>query len=106
MKQQNKDKLHKTLLEVSTPSSPSYGNVLTLAEVNAMTSPSPEALKKVSMYMASFGVQDISYSSGFLRATVGIETAEKMLSTKYATYEHSATGEIAGTCSNMNNLQC
>jgi tripeptidyl-peptidase I len=98
VKQRNTDQLHDTLLAVSSPKSPSYGKLLNLEEVNALTSPSAESLKEVSTYMASFGATDVSYSSGFLRATVSIETAEKMLSTKYSTFKHSITGDVAVRC--------
>jgi len=85
-------------MDVSSPKSPSYGQILSLDEVNTLTSPSAEALKEVSTYMASFGATDISYSSGFLRATVSIATAESMLDTTYATFQHSGTGEQAVRC--------
>lgn len=85
-------------MAVSSPKSPLYGKLLSLEEVNTLTSPSAEALKKVSSYMASFGATDISYSSGFLRATVSISTAESMLATTYSTFKHSVTGDQAVRC--------
>jgi tripeptidyl-peptidase-1 len=85
-------------MSVSSPKSPSYGKLLSLEEIHALTSPSTQALKEVSTYMASFGATDISYSSGFLRATVSIDTAEQMLSTKYSTFKHAVTGDVAVRC--------
>jgi tripeptidyl-peptidase-1 len=90
--------LHDKLMAVSSPKSPSYGKLLTLEEVNDLTSPSAEAIKDVSLYLASFGVKDVAFSSGFLRATVSIATAEEILTTKYSTYRHSLTGDLAIRC--------
>lgn len=90
VKQSNIDVLHETLMSVSNPDSPSYGKLLSLDEINKLTQPSNLSLETVKEYLNSHGVNesDVSYSSGFLRAVVDINTAESMLSASYSLYKH------------------
>ena len=91
LKQQNSQNLEKMLLDVSTPSSKNYGKLLTLDQVNKLTAPRPENLETVKKFLLEYGVVDFEYSSGFIKTTVPVEIAEKMLDTKYSTYTHSTT---------------
>lgn len=98
VKQQNVDLLDKKLMEVSSPSSPKYGKHLTLHEVNQLTQPSNESIQAVVAFMKSFGINTYKYSSGFLKATVSIDVAEKMLATNYQKYSHAKSGVEALRC--------
>ena len=95
----NTDKLEESLLKVSSPSSADYGKLFTLEQVEQLTRPAPEALEVVSAFLRSYGAADIQYSSGFLRAVLPVEMAEKMLEAKYSTFRHEQTGEVATRCS-------
>jgi subtilase family serine protease len=99
LKLRNTQELHDKLLSVSSPSSSSYGKLLSLEEVNAMTNPSDNSIEKVKAYIRSFGAKTISYSSGFLRTTVDVDVAQKMLAADYNAYTHAETGEVAIRCS-------
>lgn len=98
VKLSNKENLHDKLMSVSDPVSPSYGKLLTLDEVNQFTGPSENSYQTVKTYLSSFGINDVEYNSGFARATMPIEVAEKMLSAKYNRYRHSS-GREALRCS-------
>jgi len=93
VKLSNKESLHDKLMSVSDPASTSYGKLLTLDEVNEFTSPSHKSYETVKNYLASFGVSDVEFSSGFARAVVTVDTAEKLLSTRYGRYRHSSGSE-------------
>ncbi|KAJ7133390.1 family S53 protease [Mycena epipterygia] len=87
--------LEKALLDVSTPSSSSYGNHLTKAEVNAFVAPTDEAVAAVQAWLASHGlVANKSSSAGdWLAVTVPVSKANDMLSAKYETFTHIASGK-------------
>lgn len=98
LKLSNKKELTEKLMSVSTPSSSDYGKLMTLAEVNEFTSPSQQSYDKLKTFLSSFGVDEVDYSSGFVRAVVTVEVAEKMLSTRYNRYRHSISGNEALRC--------
>lgn len=106
--------LEQALLDVSTPSSSNYGNHLTKAEVrnrsiphqdfylidffhqvNAFVAPTDEAVAAVQAWLASHGlVANKSSSSGdWLAVTVPVSKANDMLSAKYETFTHIASGK-------------
>lgn len=101
VKLDNKEELEKKLLEVSTPSSPSYGKLLNLDEVNALTNPSESSISTLKSFLKQYGIHDVDYSSGFIRSVVSKEVAEKMLSTTYNSYRHAETGAEVLRCEGM-----
>ncbi|KAJ6487228.1 family S53 protease [Mycena vitilis] len=87
--------LEKTLLDVSTPSSSSYGNHLTKAEVNAFLAPTADAVSAVQAWLASHDiVANTSSSAGdWLSLTVPVAKANELLAAKYETFKHVASGK-------------
>lgn len=98
VKQSNIAKLETTLLSVSSPKSANYGKLLTLEQVNALTTPKDEHLDAVLDFLRSNGVVEWEISSGFVRATVPVATAEKMLGAEYKQFEHKTTGQKILRC--------
>ncbi|KAJ1433993.1 Pro-kumamolisin, activation domain-containing protein, partial [Ochromonadaceae sp. CCMP2298] len=84
----NGQALHDTLMKVSAPSSADYGKLLTHVEVDALTRPAAEAVDTVLAYLQTHGVTG-QVRGGFVRASVDLATAEKLLSARYAPYAHS-----------------
>lgn len=99
MKQRNIAKLESTLLSVSSPKSPNYGKLWTLDEVNQLTAPAQADVDTVVSFLKEHGVSEWEFVSGFLRATVSVETAEKMLDTQYKEYKHTSEGRKVLRCS-------
>ncbi|KAF7365749.1 Family S53 protease [Mycena venus] len=87
--------LEKALYDVSTPSSANYGNHLSKDEVNAFLAPSDDAVAAVQAWLASHDlVATKSNGAGdWLSVTVPVSKANEMLSAKYETFEHVASGK-------------
>lgn len=100
MKQRNIGLLEKRLLEMSTPSSPSYGKHMSLEEINSLTGPSDTSVDTVIRFLHNHGVDNFEYSSGFLRAIVSVTAAEQMLETKYRRYSRTLDGTSVLRCDN------
>jgi hypothetical protein len=98
LKLRNTDELTDILLSVSTPSSPNYGKLYTLEEVEALTNPSKEAIEKVVQFLAQHNIHKYDIVSGFIRTIVTVQTAEQMLSTNYSTYKHATIGVSTIRC--------
>ncbi|KAJ7180886.1 family S53 protease [Mycena filopes] len=97
---QNIPGLQKALLDVSTPSSPNYGNHLTLDEVNAYTAPSAAALTAVQNWLSSNNVNATSSGSGdWLTATISVAQANTLLGATYETFQHTSGKTYARTLS-------
>eukprot|EP00403_Amphidinium_massartii_P007095 CAMPEP_0178377058 /NCGR_PEP_ID=MMETSP0689_2-20121128/3723_1 /TAXON_ID=160604 /ORGANISM="Amphidinium massartii, Strain CS-259" /LENGTH=592 /DNA_ID=CAMNT_0019997101 /DNA_START=105 /DNA_END=1883 /DNA_ORIENTATION=+ len=96
VRQQNLKDLHDTLMRVSTPSSPEYGQHLSQAEVNTMTAPSHEHLSSVLAYLAAHRVvpQTSTPNKDILHAHVSVAQAELMLQTKYFILQHQTGTKI------------
>eukprot|EP00753_Platysulcus_tardus_P005849 PLAT13725.4.p1 GENE.PLAT13725.4~~PLAT13725.4.p1 ORF type:complete len:551 (-),score=292.13 PLAT13725.4:810-2462(-) len=99
VKQQNVQLLEETLLAVSDPDSPRYGQHLTFEQVNELTAPTEENMLAVLGWLETAGVSaaDVSASTNgdFIHARVSVAQAEVLLSTQFATYEHgSAPGKL------------
>ncbi|KAF7365748.1 Family S53 protease [Mycena venus] len=87
--------LEKALYDVSTPSSVNYGNHLSKDEANAFLAPSDDAVAAVQAWLTSYGlVATKSNGAGdWLSVTVPVSKANEMLSAKYETFEHVASGK-------------
>lgn len=96
VKQQNLQKLHDTLMAVSDPKSPSYGHHLSNSEVNDLTSPQQSHITAVMDFLKLHDVEGHAATPNLdmIAATVPVETAEKMLSTRYVRFEHNASGVV------------
>ncbi|KAK7025066.1 family S53 protease [Favolaschia claudopus] len=87
--------LQRALLDVSTPSSPNYGNHLSKDEVNAYLAPSDEALGAVQSWLSSNNVTAaVTGGAGdWLSATVPISKANALLGADYQTFQHINSGK-------------
>jgi len=99
VKQSNIAKLESTLLSVSSPKSSNYGKLWSLDEVNQLTAPAQADIDTVVSFLKEHGVNEWEFVSGFLRTTVPVEIAEKMLDTQYKEYIHNSDGHKVLRCS-------
>lgn len=93
VKQRNFQMLDHMLLQISSPKSPKYGQQLTLEQVNRLSSPTNESIEKVVNFLKSHDINKYEYSSGFIRVTVPVSVANKILDTNYHSYTNSRTGQ-------------
>jgi len=94
VKQRGLQDLHDTLMRVSTPSSPEYGQHLSNEKVHSLTTPAREHIYAVEQFLAQHAasVMQRSSNSDLISVKVSIETAEHMLSTDYVELEHGPSG--------------
>lgn len=94
VKQTNLDKLENLLLRVSDPLSPIYGHHLTREEVDLLVSPTLKSKSAVKHWLAQdWGIVDYDHTtnSDFIRFVASVQTAERVLNTKYYSFIHSLT---------------
>ena len=94
VKQQNLDRLHDVLLEVSMPNSPSYGKHLSNEAVNEMTRPRDEDIAALQAYVPS--AVAATPNKDMFTATMTIREAELLLNAQYEILRHTAT-DISST---------
>ncbi|KAJ7625518.1 subtilisin-like protein [Roridomyces roridus] len=87
--------LETTLLDISNPSSPNYGNHLTKDEVNTFLAPTDEAVTAVQRWLTKNNITAaVSGSAGdWLSANVTVAQANSLLSANYQTFQHDASGK-------------
>eukprot|EP00450_Noctiluca_scintillans_P013753 CAMPEP_0194496616 /NCGR_PEP_ID=MMETSP0253-20130528/13824_1 /TAXON_ID=2966 /ORGANISM="Noctiluca scintillans" /LENGTH=574 /DNA_ID=CAMNT_0039338035 /DNA_START=106 /DNA_END=1830 /DNA_ORIENTATION=- len=97
VKQQGVEPLHQVLMDVSTPSSASYGNHWSNEDVQRLTAPRAEHIAAVMSFLADHGVEGraATPNSDQILATVSMELAEKMLSTEYLRLRHESGVEVS-----------
>lgn len=85
VKQQNLEKLHDALMEVSTPGSPKRGKYLSYDEVHAMTS-NKKASHDVLTWLSSNGVRvnKVHKYGHYIHAQTNVSTWQKLLSAEFA----------------------
>ena len=90
IKQTNVEKLEATLLAVSDPSSPSYGQHLTNAAVHELVKPLDAAIEAVEAFLTSHGAQPqrATPNGDMITAVVTFAQAEEMLGATYMRFEH------------------
>ncbi|KAJ8603134.1 hypothetical protein CTAYLR_004586 [Chrysophaeum taylorii] len=83
-------RVFEVLEAVSNPKSASYGQHLSLEQVNEVVAPAAESIRVVREWAAAFGVtlEALTANGDALGATVSIGVAERMLACKYRTFEH------------------
>ena len=95
VKQRNLQSLHDTLLSVSDPKSPSYGEHLSNEAVHALIKPSDEDIATVHSFINTVaGVEPraASPNSDFITAVMTIGQAEALLGAKYEVLRHGRAG--------------
>ncbi|ORY84175.1 subtilisin-like protein [Leucosporidium creatinivorum] len=89
--QSNIHQLEASLLAVSDPESEHYGKHWSAEKVADFFAPAEEAVAGVRDWLAEHGLKEtvkLSKSRNWLMVDVTVEQAEKLLATKYETYEH------------------
>merc|ERR1719486_49457 len=96
VKQTNVEKLEKVLLEVSDPDSEKYGKHLSNEQVHALVAPKQESIDAIMEHLSKHGVKGVAATpnSDIITADVTISLAEKLLSTKYVSFQHSQSGQV------------
>jgi len=96
VKQRNLHQLHDTLMAVSTPGEPKYGQHLTNEQVHSLVAPTAESVAAVGSYCAEFGatVERLSPNSDLMQATVPVAVAERMLGASYSLLRHETGVEV------------
>lgn len=97
LKQTNLQELARTAMAVSDPRSDSYGNHLSLEEVNTLTAPTQNAVVSIDRFLQQHGVTAVhrNGNSDTIRVSVPIKVAESMLETTYYRFTHKASGTTA-----------
>ncbi|KAI0356085.1 subtilisin-like protein [Trametes cingulata] len=85
--------LVKSLLDVSDPASPNYGQHLSKDEVDKLTAPQPEAVQTVTNWLTKNGITPETYSSSgdMLRIQIPADQANTLFNANFSTYIHEKT---------------
>ncbi|KAI0736372.1 family S53 protease-like protein [Fomitopsis betulina] len=91
---ENTDKLIETLYDVSTPSSPNYGQHLSRSDAAALLSPSSESVQAVDAWLAENSLDATSVSPGgdWLSIQVPVSKANEMLGADFSVFTHEESG--------------
>lgn len=95
LKEQNMDKLQQRLLKMSDPDHAEYGMHMSKAEVDSLTAPTKEDVDAVTKWLASQGVDAGQVKGGYLKVTMNVDQAKKLLNADYAVYKQASTGREA-----------
>ncbi|OCH85122.1 family S53 protease-like protein [Obba rivulosa] len=89
--------LQNTLLEVSDPSSASYGQWLSKEKVENFVSPSAESVEAVTMWLQenSLNASKLSPAGDWLSISVPVSKANELLNADFSVFEHVDTGAQA-----------
>jgi tripeptidyl-peptidase-1 len=94
--QHNHDLFDQTLMEISTPSHPRYGQHLKRDELKELVKPRAESTDAVLSWLKESGVasKDIENDGEWINFVAPVSTAEKMMATTFKTYQNSAREDI------------
>ncbi|KAF2147631.1 aorsin [Myriangium duriaei CBS 260.36] len=96
LKQNNLDKGHDWLMDVTHPTSESYGKFWSSEEVIKAFQPSDETVEAVRSWLVSGGIQDArithSDNKAWLAFDATADEAEQLLHTTFHHYQHGSTG--------------
>uniref|UniRef100_A0A7S4S9L0 subtilisin n=1 Tax=Alexandrium monilatum TaxID=311494 RepID=A0A7S4S9L0_9DINO len=97
VRQQGLAELERTLLRVSSPSSPEYGQHLRNEEVQRLTAPRAEHLEAVEAFLRGHGLDPrrATPNGDIVTATASVQVAEELLSTSYSRMVHSSGVEVS-----------
>ncbi|OCH85123.1 family S53 protease [Obba rivulosa] len=86
--------LQNTLLEVSDPSSASYGQWLSKEDVEKLVSPSAESVDAVTTWLQENGLtaSNLSPAGDWLSISVPASKANELLNADFSVFEHTETG--------------
>lgn len=100
IKQSRFGELEKHLFEVSDPEHARYGEHLSQTEVNELVKPAADSLSLVRDWLSEHvDINKASYSPAkdFITITLPVADAEKLLGTKYSTYQHTDGSRLVRT---------
>ncbi|KAI9775697.1 MAG: vesicle formation at the endoplasmic reticulum [Candelina submexicana] len=94
VRQPNLQHFEHTLLDLSDPSHPNYGQHLTRGNLKSLLRPSAEATDAILFWMATGGVPDpdIENDGDWINFNANVSQVEKLLNAKFFYYRNSATG--------------
>lgn len=96
----DKELLHKTITNVSTPGHADYGRHLNESELRAVISPSKESTTAVLKFLEESGISksDFAQHGDWIDFTTDFETADRMMNASYTNYrEDTGRGIIIRT---------
>ncbi|TDL27656.1 subtilisin-like protein [Rickenella mellea] len=100
LKQHRIDELIDTLYEVSDPFHSKYGQHLSRLEVEKLVAPHPSTIEVINTWLHSHGIhheEAVAWNSAgdWISLRIPLAKVESMLSTKYHTFRHKTTNELA-----------
>ncbi|KAI0367268.1 family S53 protease [Pilatotrama ljubarskyi] len=86
--------LEKALMDVSTPGSPSYGQHLSKAEVEAFVAPKPESVAAVNAWLNEQGIEatKLSPAGDWLSFSAPVSKASSLLDAQFSVFNHTPSG--------------
>ncbi|KAF3931213.1 Aorsin [Dactylella cylindrospora] len=94
MKQQNVADFERVLLDMSTPSHPSYGNHMRQEEINAMLRPHEDTFASVKDWLRNSGFTDNwSINHNWIVISTTVDRVETLLEAKYKYFRNTNTGD-------------
>ncbi|PCH41060.1 family S53 protease-like protein [Wolfiporia cocos MD-104 SS10] len=95
--QSNPQGLEAALYDVSTPTSPNYGQHLTKEEAAAFVAPSNETTAAVTSWLAANNISHtaVTPAGDWLSFSVNVSTANNLFAAQYNVYTHETTGNTA-----------
>lgn len=100
LREENMDRLQQRVLEISDPDNRDYRKHLSKAEVDSLTAPTKQTVDLVTQWLTSNGIAAGEVKSGYMRVSVSVEQANKVLNADYAVYKQATTGrEVVRTTS-------
>ena len=97
LQQQNLDKLHSLIYQVSTPGHPSYGNHMEKEDVDALLAPGPDTEKAVVSWLKQAGVTAMHSDGHWVTFATDVGTANTLLNTKFAYYTNQGVTKLRTT---------
>jgi len=91
LRQQNIDAFLQKVLDISTPSHPSYGMFMSQAEIDDMLRPASDSAQLVLKWLKSHRIKGV-LDNNWVRANVTVTQANKLLRTQYSTYHNMGSG--------------
>jgi subtilase family serine protease len=96
MKQSNMDRIYETVRHVSEPTSPHYGQYLSIDEVAELVRPTDAAVRSVVEWASDAGASSITKTRGgeFIEVELLASRAEKALGSTLTRFEHVRSGRV------------
>jgi len=94
LKRRNMDVLNKILMEVSTPSSPKYGEHLTQDQMTDLIAPAKENVDRVLSWLSKFGVtpKRVDVNQDYVRVEETLETIANIFGVKFEMFKFAKGG--------------